>query len=82
MEIGSNLLRPLTIGRTTRVLFGAAVILLALFTGVLQVSVWGFLALMALGSSFLIGGFSAIPGCELSALPNLMLPKRYRFTFP
>jgi len=82
MEITSNLLRPLTIGRTTRVVFGAAVILIALVTGVLQISVLGFLALMALGLSFVIGGLLAIPGCELSALPNLMLPKRYRFTFP
>ena len=82
MEISSNLLPPLTIGRTTRVVFGAAVILFALVAGVLQVSVLGFLALMALGLSFLIGGLLAIPGCELSALPNLMLPKRFRFTFP
>ena len=82
MEISSNLLRPLKIGRTTRVFFGAAVILIAVVTGVLQISVLGFLALMALGLSFVIGGLLAIPGCELSALPNLMLPKRYRFTFP
>ena len=82
MEISSNLLRPLKIGRTTRVVFGAAVILIAPVTGVLQISVLGFLALMALGLSFVIGGLLAIPGCELSALPNLMLPKRYRFTFP
>jgi hypothetical protein len=82
MEISSNLLPPLTIGRTTRVVFGAAVIFFALVAGILQVSVLGFLALMALGLSFLIGGLLAIPGCELSALPNLMLPKRFRFTFP
>ena len=82
MEISSNLLRPLKIGRTTRVVFGAAVILIAPVTGVLQISVLGFLALMALGLSFVIGGLLAIPGCELAALPNLMLPKRYRFTFP
>jgi hypothetical protein len=82
MEISSNLLRPLIIGRTTRIVFGAAVILVALVTGVLQISVLGFLALMALGLSFVFGGLMAIPGCELSALPNLMLPKRYRFTFP
>lgn len=82
MEISSNLLRPLKIGRTTRVFFGAAVILIAVVTGVLQISVLGFLALLALGLSFVIGGLLAIPGCELSALPNLMLPKRYRFTFP
>ncbi len=82
MEIRSDLLRPLIIGRSTRMFFGVAVIVAALVTGVLHISVAGFLALMALGLSFLIGGLLAIPGCELSALPNLMLPKRYRFTFP
>jgi len=82
MEISSNLLRPLILGRSTRVVFGAAVIATTLVTGVLHISMLGFLALMALGLSFLIGGLLAIPGCELSALPNLMLPERYRFTFP
>lgn len=82
MEIRSNLLRPLIVGRTTRVVFGATVIFVTFVTGVLHMSVVAFLALMALGLSFLIGGLLAIPGCELSALPNLMLPKRYRFTFP
>jgi hypothetical protein len=82
MEIRSNLLRPLIVGRITRVVFGAAVIFAALVTGVLHMSVVAFLALVALGLSFFVGGLLAIPGCELSALPNLVLPKRYRFTFP
>ena len=82
MEIKSNLHRPLAIGRATRLLFGVALILVALMTGVGTISLLGFLALLILGLSFLIGGLLAIPGCELSALPNLMLPKRYRFTFP
>jgi hypothetical protein len=81
MEISSNLLRPMTIGRTKRVVFGAAVILAALVSRVSEISLLGFIALMALGLSFLVGGLLAIPGCELSALPNLILPERYRFTY-
>lgn len=82
MENRSSPLRPLIVGRVTRVLFGIGVIVTALLTEVLQISVLGFVALVLLGLSFLVGGLAAIPGCELSALPNLILPKRYRFTFP
>ena len=74
--------RPLAFGRVSRVLFGVGVILTALLTDLLQISILGFVALIGLGLSFLLGGMLAIPGCELAALPNLLLPKRYRFTFP
>jgi hypothetical protein len=72
----------MVVGRVTRVLFGIGVIVTAFLTDLLQISVLGFAALVLLGLSFLVGGIAAIPGCELSALPNLILPKRYRFTFP
>ena len=70
------------IGRVSRVVFGVAVIATVFFADVLQVSLLGALALVLLGSSFVIGGLLAIPGCELSALPNLILPEKLRFTFP
>ena len=33
----------------------------------------GFAALMLLGLSFLVGGVVGNPGCEITALPNLVL---------
>lgn len=82
MEVRSTLQRPLLIGRASRVVFGLAVIGTIFLTDILQISLLGALAILLLGVSFVLGGLLSIPGCELAALPNLLLPKDYRFTFP
>ncbi len=76
-------IRPLLVGRLTRVLFGlgalAGAVLVALQG---DPATWlGAAALGLLGLSFLIGGLAANPGCELSALPNLVLPPDQRIHF-
>jgi endonuclease/exonuclease/phosphatase (EEP) superfamily protein YafD len=72
-------LKPLVIGRLTRVIFG----LLTLYwstrawhNNVPAIAVS--LALFFLGLSFLVGGIIANPGCEITALVNLLLPKPKR----
>ena len=64
--------RPLLFGRLLRVLAG----LLALYWGA---HLWGpnlgSVLLILLGVSFVVGGLRAIPGCEITALPNLLLRK-------
>lgn len=64
--------RPLFFGRLLRVLAG----LLALYWGVQHwgASFWS-LFLIFLGLSFLVGGLAANPGCEITALPNLLRRK-------
>jgi hypothetical protein len=72
-------LKPLLFGRITRVVFGAV----ALYWGA---RLWSTdLASMAvslivilLGFSFLVGGLMANPGCEVTALVNLVLPAEKR----
>ncbi len=68
-------LKPLLFGRITRVVFGAV----ALYWGVRLwnsdlLSMAASLMVILLGLSFLVGGLMANPGCEVTALVNLVLP--------
>ncbi len=68
-------LKPLFFGRLTRVVFG----LVALYWGaklwnVRLAAMVASLAVIFLGLSFLVGGLIANPGCEITALVNLLLP--------
>ena len=75
-------LPPLFFGRSTRVAFGLASVSAAFVFGVETLTVGGFVALLVLGLSFLVGGLIGNPGCELSAIPNLLLPRSKQFHFP
>jgi len=72
-------LKPLFFGRLTRVVFG----LVALYWGARLwngdlASMVASLAMIFLGLSFLVGGLMANPGCEITALVNLLLPAEKR----
>ncbi len=69
-------LKPLVIGRVTRLLFGVGMLALVAVIGTSTLSIWGTFALIALGLSFLVGGIVGNPGCELTAIPNLILSKK------
>jgi hypothetical protein len=71
-------LKPLFFGRATRVLFGVGTIVLVVVIGPTDLTIWGTIALVGLGVSFLIGGIVGNPGCELTAIPNLFLSKEKR----
>ena len=71
-------LKPSFFGRATRVLFGIATIVLVVVIGPSNLTIWGTIALIVLGISFLIGGIWGNPGCELTAIPNLFLSKKKR----
>lgn len=67
--------KPLFFGRLLRVVAGVAS--LAAVPAVGLSSFWG-VVLLFLGVSFLVGGLVGNPGCEITALPNLALPKEKR----
>ena len=71
-------LKPLLLGRLSRVLFGLGTFAVIVFVGPEELSLWGTLALGLLGVSFLVGGLVGNPGCEITALPNLFLSKEKR----
>lgn len=75
-------LRPLFFGRLTRIIFGLISIYLAIHLGSDELGLAGMFGLVFLGVSFLVGGLMGNPGCELSALLNLILPAKKRVTFP
>jgi hypothetical protein len=67
-------LEPLLFGRLTRVVFGVAT-LYAVYSWWSDLD-WLWVAGLAfLGVSFLAGGLMGNPGCEITVLPNLVLPK-------
>ena len=68
-------LKPLLVGRLTRILFG-----LGTFVWIWMESPdWIETTILALlGLSFVIGGLAANPGCEITAIPNLFLPAHRR----
>ena len=74
-------LRPLFYGRLSRVIFGLAAFALILYVGPDDLGTWGLVGLVFLGVSFIIGGIMANPGCELTALPNLVLPREEHVHF-
>ena len=71
-------LKPLLLGRLSRVLFGLGTFAVIVLVGPQELSMWGTLALGLLGISFLVGGLTGNPGCEITALPNLLLSKEKR----
>ncbi|MCH7749309.1 MAG: hypothetical protein IH939_14565 [Acidobacteria bacterium] len=71
-------LKPLLIGRLSRVGAGLATLVAASLWGPSELTWLGFMGLMLLGLSFLVGGVVGNPGCEITALPNLVLPSTKR----
>lgn len=75
-------LKPLLAGRLLRIAAG-----LVCFYFVFEITassidvgeVLAALALALLGLSFVIGGLSGNPGCEITALPNLLLERKRHF---
>ncbi len=67
--------KPLPVGRALRILSGVATLAVAFAIGPLEL---GGILLMVLAVSFIVGGISGNPGCEVTALPNLVLPKKNR----
>jgi len=66
--------KPQLFGRLLRVVFGVATLVSLVFVddiGLLAQS-----AIAFLGVSFLLGGLMANPGCEITALPNLLFRTR------
>ena len=74
-------LRPLFVGRVSRVIVGGATLVAVPFVGFDSVGIIGAVALLVLGLSFLVGGLVANPGCEVTALLNLVLPPKKRVHF-
>lgn len=66
--------KPQLIGRLLRVLFGMATLVSLLFVG--SIGLLAQVAIAFLGVSFLVGGLKANPGCEITALPNLLCRTR------
>ncbi len=69
---------PLAIGRATRVVFGIGTLLVIGVVGWSSLGIIGTVLLAALGLSFLVGGLAGNPGCEITAIPNLLLPRSKR----
>ena len=74
----SSTLKPLLIGRVTRVLFGIGTLVAVAVIGPSTLTTGGTIGLVALGLSFLVGGIAGNPGCEVTAIPNLFLSKDKR----
>lgn len=70
--------RPLAIGRLTRVLFGIGTFVVIVVVGPSVLGTLGTVSLAALGVSFVVGGLIGNPGCEITAVPNLVLPESKR----
>ena len=71
-------LKPLFVGRISRVVAGVATLAAISFLDYAGEDVIVSLALLVLGLSFVIGGLMANPGCEITALLNLVLPPKKR----
>jgi hypothetical protein len=76
-------LPPLAFGRAARIVFGLGSLVGAAFVPWGEAGgIAGGLVLVFFGLSFLAGGLMANPGCEVTALPNLVLPAEKRMNFP
>jgi hypothetical protein len=62
--------KPMLFGRGLRILAGACALAIAIVVG--PSGFWGLL-LLFVAASFIVGGLVANPGCEITALPNLVL---------
>lgn len=67
-------LRPMLIGRLVRVFTGLALFLSVPFVPEFDLAWTGGTALVLGGATFVVAGVRANPGCEITALPNLLLP--------
>ena len=72
-------LKPLVVGRLSRVAAGLGALAAVPFVGFSGVDLIGAVALAVLGLSFLVGGLTGNPGCEITALPNLLRRPEKRF---
>ncbi len=72
----------LLFGRLARIILGMVSLFLAIYFGSERLGLAGMVDLVFLGVSFLVRGLIGNPGCELSALPNLVLPTKKRIHFP
>lgn len=72
-------LKPLLIGRVSRIVFGIAVIYCGtkLWHQNLPAIIVS-IAVLLFGLSFLVGGLMANPGCEITALLNMLRPTEKR----
>ena len=71
-------LKPLLIGRVSRIVFGVGTFVLIWIIGGDALGTIGTGALVFLGASFLIGGLTGNPGCEITAIPNLLRSEEKR----
>ena len=76
-----QMLRPFGFGRSSRVVFGLAVFIVAFVFGTGPFGLGGLVALLCIGLSFVVGGLMGTPGCVLSAPLNLLLPRGKRLHF-
>lgn len=74
-------LKPLFFGRVTRVIAGVITLAIIPLVGPGVLGTIGVIALLVLGVSFIVGGFAGNAGCELTAIPNLLLPRSKRVHF-
>ena len=77
---GSESPQPLFYGRLLRVTSGAAALGAAAMLSTEVLGGWGFAGLVFLGLSFIVSGFSGTAGCEVTAIPNLVLPAGRKLT--
>ena len=68
--------QPLLFGRLLRAAAGVACLVSIPFVPSFEYTGLGVLALVAAGSTFIIASITANPGCEITALPNLFLPRQ------
>ncbi len=73
-DVRLDKLPPLFFGRLSRVLAGVVTLGMIGVVGPSELGGWGTALLLFLGVSFLVGGLLGNPGCEITALPNLILP--------
>lgn len=74
-------LKPLFFGRLSRVVFGLAALAAVPLVGLEGWNAFTVGGLVLLGLSFLLGGLMGNPGCEITALPNLLLRSEKRVHF-
>lgn len=74
-------IEPLLVGRVTRILFGIAMFLFIAVVGVQGLGIVRAGILGLLGASFVLGGIMRNPGCEITALLNLFLPRQKQVHF-
>lgn len=67
--------KPMPFGKGLRILAGVCALAVAIAVG--PSGFWGLLLLLV-AASFIVGGLTANPGCEVTALPNLVLPHEKR----